>query len=109
MMPTWVIGKIAECIAALPPDVRKAYGFPSRHVSSSVVAVRRSRAATRKDSISPAREGQAHRHHRVAIALDTHFISQRLRQRLPQGECYVLDRMMIVDFEIALAGNVEIE
>lgn len=50
-----------------------------------------------------------HRHERLAIAIYPGLVTQRLHESLAQGDSDVFDRVMIVDFEIAFANDLQVE
>lgn len=50
-----------------------------------------------------------HREHHVTVSGDSAFVSQRLRERLPQTDTDIFRSVMGIDFCVAIAANVEIE
>lgn len=45
----------------------------------------------------------------VAVALDAAALAESLLERLAEGDAAVLDRVVVVDLEVALALQVELE
>lgn len=54
-------------------------------------------------------EGFIHRDIGQAVALDACFGAEGLCEGLPEGDSDILNRVVVIDFDIALGGEVEIE
>ena len=54
-------------------------------------------------------DGLVHRHGRVAEAADARPVAERLGERRAQDERDVLDRVVLVDLEVAAGRHVEVE
>ena len=44
----------------------------------------------------------------MTVAYDAFFIADRLCERLPQSDADILNRMVVIDVSIALAGDIQI-
>src|ERR1700733_12060029 len=58
---------------------------------------------------SDAGQGLVHRQVAVRVAGQASLVAQRFRQRLPERDAHVLDRMMIVDVAVALGANGDVD
>ena len=55
------------------------------------------------------RKRLVHRQHGVGIAGDAGALAQRLTKRLAEGDAGVLDRMVVVDMQVALRRDVHVD
>ncbi len=56
-----------------------------------------------------ARQRLVHRQQAIGIAHDAALVAERLDERLPQSDADILDRMMIVDLQVALGADGQVD